>query len=38
VLLDSGNYIWYVRAWGPGGFSEGGIQGWAEGTPFTISP
>lgn len=24
-------YIAYVRAWGPGGFSEGGFSGWAEG-------
>ncbi len=33
--LPAGEYIWYVRSWGPGGFSTGGANGWAEGTPFT---
>ena len=33
--LPSGEYTWYVRAWGPGGYSEGGVEGWAQGTTFT---
>ena len=30
--LPEGDYVWYVRAWGPGGFSRGGIAntGWTE--------
>ncbi len=24
-------YEWYVRAWGPGGFTTGGVQGWSSG-------
>jgi len=31
-------HIWYVRSWGPGGFSTGGLadSGWAEGAQFMI--
>ncbi len=35
LSLPTGNYVWYVRAWGPGGFSNGGISGWAEGPEFS---
>lgn len=35
-LPAGGEYIWYVRAWGPGGMSTGGeMNGWAEGTLLT---
>lgn len=30
-LPTGGEYVWYVQAWGPGGFSTGGVSGWAEG-------
>ncbi|GAB4513823.1 MAG: hypothetical protein OHK0046_15020 [Anaerolineae bacterium] len=34
-LNDAGTYAWYVRAWGPGGYSSGGdFEGWAAGTPL----
>lgn len=29
------NYIWYLRGWGPDGFTTGGVQGWTEGPNFT---
>ena len=35
VIFPAGTYEWYVRAWGPGGFSFGGvIDGWAQGPMF----
>lgn len=36
LVLNPDDYIWYVLGWSPGGFSVGGIQGWAEGTTFTV--
>ncbi len=29
LFVPSGSYVIYVRAWGPGGFSTGGLQGWS---------
>lgn len=34
--LPAGNIQWYIRAWGPGGFSTGGIGGWAIGPVFVL--
>lgn len=28
-------YVWYVLAWGPGGITTEGVQGWAAGDAFT---
>lgn len=36
IDLSNGDYVWYVRAWGPGGYSEGGVQGWAGPGEFTV--
>lgn len=37
LAMVDGVYAWYVRAWGPGGFSVSGAdQGWAEGNTFRI--
>jgi len=33
MSLAPGDYIWYVQAWGPGGFNE---VGWTDGEAFTI--
>jgi hypothetical protein len=34
--MDAGDYVWYVRTWGPGGMSERGTEGWAEAGTFGI--
>lgn len=38
-LINGRTYSWYMRSWGPGGFSYGGLAntGWMEGTPFTVN-
>ncbi|GAB4517978.1 MAG: hypothetical protein OHK0046_25160 [Anaerolineae bacterium] len=36
VPLAAGEYIWYVIAWGPEGYSQGGLSGWAQGPVFTV--
>ena len=36
MILPLGEYVWYMQAWGPGGFSIGGTQGWAFGPVFTV--
>ena len=33
--FNVGDYDFYVQAWGPGGFSSGGIEGWAQ-MNFTV--
>lgn len=34
--LPNGTYNWYVRGWGPGGLTQGGVEGWAAGNEFTV--
>lgn len=34
--LSSGMYDWYVRGWGPGGFTTGGIEGWVQGNKVAV--
>ena len=35
LTLDSRSVNWYVRAWGEGGFSTGGEEGWTRGPSIT---
>lgn len=35
LALPAGEYTTYVQSWGPGGFSTGGVDGWAQGPVFT---
>lgn len=37
LYLTNGSYQWYVRAWGPAGYSTGGISGYAGPLSFTVS-
>lgn len=34
-VLPIDNYLWFVRAWGPGGYNTGGTEGWIEGPIFS---
>jgi len=34
VTLPAGDLTWYVKAWGPGGTSADGIDGWNQGPLF----
>ena len=35
--LTTGDYAWFVRPYGPGGFAEAGaLRGWAQGPPINI--
>lgn len=36
LLLGDGDYVWYMRGWGAGGFTTGGVSGWAEGANFRV--
>lgn len=29
-------YVWYIKAWGPGGFGHGGEDGWIRGNRFKV--
>lgn len=35
AVLSSGSFVWYVQAWGPGGITTEGVEGWREGPQFT---
>lgn len=37
IDLLNGDYTWFLRVWGPGGFSMGGVSGWAQGIGFTVN-
>lgn len=34
--IAPGDYVWYLRGWGAGGFTVDGIQGWLTGPTFTV--
>jgi len=41
LQLESGEYVWYIQSWGPGGFSQGGqydgeLEAWQLGGMFTV--
>ncbi len=33
--LGTGNFSWYIRGWGPGGFTTGEFGGWSKGADFS---
>lgn len=35
MILEDSAHVYYVRAYGPSGYSVDGIEGWAEGAAFT---
>lgn len=38
LMLDNHiTYTWFLKAWGPGGMSLGGTDGWVAGDPFTVN-
>jgi len=36
TILPSGTYQWYVQAYGPGGITQDGIEGWVGGPTFSV--
>jgi len=41
MTLPSGEYVWYIQSWGPGGYSNGGqfeppLDAWQENEVFTV--
>ncbi len=40
ITLPDGAYVWYIKAWGPGGFSTGGMvdaPGWSQGPDIQLT-
>lgn len=38
INLSSGDYVWYVQVWGPGGIGSNSLGGWVDAGGFTVTP